>query len=257
MKTLRLALGFLPATLFLAGFGLRAQEATSPSIPPPQASSSLTPKEQALLKRFDTNGDGKLDDEELAHAHEVLQSEARSQRLANASRLYARLLAKYDTAHTGTLTPAQQDEAVAFLKTSAPGVYTRLVQRFDKDGHGSLDRSETEAMFTALSEATKEAKVTESQAPAAPSGQRDRAGRFLYERLLQTFDTGHTGRLNPAEQAAALAYLKSHSPQVYQHLLATFDKNKDGVIDETESQFLFDSLALLPPVPGAGPKEKS
>jgi len=36
---------------------------------PPQASAPLTPLEAEVLKRYDKNGDGKLDEDELAQAH--------------------------------------------------------------------------------------------------------------------------------------------------------------------------------------------
>jgi EF hand len=134
----------LPATLFLAG-GLRADEAR-PAAP-------LTPTEAALLKRFDTNGDGKLDETELADAHEALRAQPGAQpaaRAAMARQVYARLLERFDARQTGHLDPDEQAAAVQFLRENAPRVYQALLERFDVNNDGALDATETAAMFGTL-----------------------------------------------------------------------------------------------------------
>jgi hypothetical protein len=130
----------LPATLFLAA-GLRADEA--------KPAATLTPPEAALLKRFDTNGDGKLDETELADAHEALRG-APGARAAVAGQVYSRLLEHFDRDQTGHLGPDEQAAAVGYLRQNAPRIYQALLQRFDLNGDGELDAPETAAMFGTL-----------------------------------------------------------------------------------------------------------
>jgi hypothetical protein len=143
----------LPATLFLAA-SVRGDEAKPAAV--------LTPYEQALLKRFDTNGDGKLDETELADAHEALRVPAGT-RAAAATQVYARLMARFDQHQTGHLDPDEQAAAVQFLRQNAPRIYQALVQRFDLNGDGELDATETAAMFGALGQ------VAAATAPRPPS----------------------------------------------------------------------------------------
>jgi len=176
MKSPSLPLFALPATLFLAVAAfLRADPppggpAAAPvTLAPPAArqAAALTPTE-ALVRRFDTNGDGKLDEGELAAAHEELRAapempdgemdptgQAAAGRIpggrgAAARAIYARLLAKFDVDHTGALTPAQQAAAVAFLQQNNPYLYQNLLQRFDANGDGQLDAAETATLFATL-----------------------------------------------------------------------------------------------------------
>jgi Ca2+-binding EF-hand superfamily protein len=142
----------LAATLFLIG-AARAENAPAASV--------LTPTEQALLQRYDTNRDGVLDETELANAHEAMRAPVKT-RLARAGVLYARLLRKFDPKQTGKLDPAAQAEAVAFLKAKAPRVYQALLRRFDRDGDGQLEAGETAEMFDVLSRVATAVKAPAS-----------------------------------------------------------------------------------------------
>jgi hypothetical protein len=113
------------------------------------------------LERYDTNGDGVLDETELANAHAAMRAPVKT-RLANARLLYARLLRKFDPRRTGKLDPAAQAEAVEFLKVNAPRVYQALLRRFDRDGDGQLEPGEREEMFDTLSRV-----ATVAMAPAS------------------------------------------------------------------------------------------
>jgi len=282
MKTPKLSRRFLPATLFLLAAGMRAQSTdlldggmnapavetvsgpqivdSQPVGAKPAVASRLSPKEQELLKRFDLNHDGKLDDHELALAHEAIRQEEAGKAVDNARRLYARLLEKFDTERKGNLSPTEQADAVAFLETNYRGVYQKLVQKFDRNGDGKLDADETQAMFTTLAQApaigqgAKDASPV--PAPRAAGVGRGMMARRIYERLLAAFDQDHDGTLDAAEQANALAYLKAHNPRLYDGMVQRYDTDGDGTLDAAESQALFNALAKLPPSgpsPAAGP----
>jgi Ca2+-binding EF-hand superfamily protein len=147
------------ATLFLAaGMGARvqaggssAEAAYAPVSPKPTAATGgLSPLQAELLRRYDTNHDGRLDEEELAAAHaEMLEGQIQTGGVL-AHRLYGRLLQSFDRDGDGKLNPAEQATAVAYLKEHNPIIYERLVQRFDRDGDGKLDEPERAALFQTL-----------------------------------------------------------------------------------------------------------
>ena len=159
MRVSRLLPSVCSATLFLA-CGLCGQEAgpaaaTADDIPVPALAPPshqprpLTPQEEEILKRYDTNGDGKIDADELAAAHEATQPQGRG-RGAIARTIYGALLARFDLDHRGRLNAEEQQRAAAFLASVRPGVYRLLLKRFDKNGDGKLDSAELATMFATL-----------------------------------------------------------------------------------------------------------
>lgn len=88
MRLSRLLAAAASATLFL-GRGLLWGQETAPLPPAPAAvpmpalappthvARPLTPAEQAILEKYDTNGDGKLEPDELAAAHGATQLQTR------------------------------------------------------------------------------------------------------------------------------------------------------------------------------------
>ena len=273
MKTRTLPRRFLPATLFLLAATLRAQSMELPAADaqptetvsgPPLAENDpatapanprLTPKEHELLQRFDTNHDGKLDDQELAAAHEAMHQEEMGKAADRAQRLYGKLLEKFDVEKKGSLNPAEQAQALAFLEANAKPVYQKLLQKFDKNGDGKIDPAESQAMFAVLAQAPKFAQAAKDLStgprPAQLGGGRGLMARRIYEKLLASFDHDHAGSLSPAEQVEALAYLKTHNPRIYDGMVNRFDKDGDGSLEPAESQALFDTLAALPASPKA------
>ncbi len=219
------------------------------------AKAPLTAKEQELLKRFDTNHDGKLDDAELAAAHEAMHQEEMGKAVEKAQRLYGKLLEKFDAEKKGSLNPAEQAQALAFLETNAKPVYQKLLQKFDKNADGKIDATESQAMFDVLAQAPKFAQAAKDLSsgakPSQAGGGRGLMARRIYEKLLTSFDHDHDGSLSPAEQTEALAYLKSHNPRIYDGMLHRFDKDGDGLLEPAESQALFDMLAAIPASPKA------
>ena len=129
MKKRFLPLGLLSATLFLA-----AARPDEPKTTPPPV---LDPAEAGLLRRFDLNHDGKLDEAELAAAHESMLKEGFSGRADGkpGNKFRALLLKRFDRNGDGRLDETERAAAQAYF-----------LQRFDRNHHGRLDEDERAAM---------------------------------------------------------------------------------------------------------------
>ena len=158
MKRLGLSPGLLAATLFL-GVGVRAEETNPNSKTDPQSprvASGMMAQDRAadLLKRFDKNGDGKLDEDELAEAHEAMLREQMARRTAassaapDAAKMRARALAMFDKDGDGRLSDDERAEMQRQLQEFRPAAFgsapnrAALLRRFDKDGDGKIDAAE-------------------------------------------------------------------------------------------------------------------
>lgn len=150
MKSLGLFPTLFAATLFLAA--VRAAE-SDPMAPPPLAppgtgatgAVKLSERDAALLKRFDKNGDGKLDEDELADAHDTMRDEqmARSEGVEPQAR--EKILERFDANQDGRL---DDEERAAMRKALAEGqaaFRARLMERFDLNHDGKLDAAERTA----------------------------------------------------------------------------------------------------------------
>ncbi len=70
--------------------------------------------------------------------------------LAVARRVYYALLERFDQDNSGRLTPAEQVQALDYLKQERPRIYHALVRRFSWSGGPDLDANERAAMFQFL-----------------------------------------------------------------------------------------------------------
>ena len=107
-----------------------------------------------LLKRFDKNGDGTLDEEELAEAHEAMLQEQMARRTAassagpDAAKTRARALAMFDKDGDGRLNDEERAEMQRQLqefRPAGPGAgpnRAALLRRFDKNADGKIDAGE-------------------------------------------------------------------------------------------------------------------
>ena len=146
----------LAATLFLSAPLLWAEDsppAMKPAAPP--AAAMRASRAEELLKRFDKNGDGKLDDIELADAHEAMLKEQLNREAAqaarpNAEQFRARMLELFDKNHDGKLDDDERAEARKYAEEHGlgPGLMNReeVMKRFDKNGDGRLDEAERAEM---------------------------------------------------------------------------------------------------------------
>ncbi len=162
MNTRRLIPLYCSATLFLTGIAgaqpvapdavpavspAASSEDVGPALAPPtRHAHPLTAQEQALLQRYDTNGDGKLDPAELEAAHGAAQ-QAKMGRDVLARQVYDQLLTQFDTGHEGKLNADQQKQAVDFLQANRPRIYQAVAREFDRNADGKLDANETAALF--------------------------------------------------------------------------------------------------------------
>ena len=172
MKRLGLTLALPPAMLFLFT-GLRAADATATpttptaaATPAPAAAAVQRAPENApalskmsaeeILKRFDKNGDGKLDEDEQATAHEAMLEEQMQRRAANPAvkpgQIPPRLLEMFDKNHDGQLDDEERAEMRKYLETHPgmagggggmmAGMRQEILRRFDKNHDGKIDEAE-------------------------------------------------------------------------------------------------------------------
>lgn len=143
MKTSFLVPTCFAATLFLLP-GLWAGDSLPTAATPTEESSpsvDTTARQAELLKRYDKNGDGKLDDSEKAAAKTEMQKHGSARK----AKMRERALARYDKNGDGKLDESERAAAMAEIK-SRPGV----IKRFDKDGDGKLNAEEDAAADKAI-----------------------------------------------------------------------------------------------------------
>ncbi len=101
------------------------------------------PDRQALLERFDTNGDGQLDQAERQTAREAMKARAeqRGERRGPGNRRGGP--GQFDTDGDGVLSDAERNAAAAQMRERASS-NPRAMQRLDTDGDGVLSDAEWE-----------------------------------------------------------------------------------------------------------------
>ena len=129
MKKRFLPLGLFSATLFLAA----TRSAEPKTVPPP----ALDTSQAALLRRYDLNHDGQLDEAELAVAHESMLQEGFSGRAEGkpGNKFRALLLKRFDQNGDGRLDETERAAAQKYF-----------LARFDTNHDGRLDEDERAAM---------------------------------------------------------------------------------------------------------------
>jgi hypothetical protein len=144
--------------------------ASSPSVQPPSANTPLSsaaptasdnnfvPALRAiLLRRFDKNGDGKLDATELAEARKLLSGGLDTRPVTPAEAAYAAngplfglralIMQRFDHQGTGQLDAAEMAEinTLLFGADDLASLQQSILHHFDKKGDGQLDATERAA----------------------------------------------------------------------------------------------------------------
>src|SRR5215207_9004749 len=145
------------ATLFLtaiSGSNLVAQN--SMAMPGDKAEK----RAEAMLKRFDKNGDGRIDDDERADAKEIMLQE-QVERITAQSTLPAALapfrteiMEMFDKNRDGRLDDEERNSAQRYAtRQDRPVIEVEdLNKRFDKNGDGTIDAGERATIDRFLSE---------------------------------------------------------------------------------------------------------
>ena len=211
------------AAMMLVGClpGARAQ--SPPAVPPPTQSPPAPPSappaeaprrglgglldragdrlRAEAMKRFDRNGDGRLDDGERAEALDTLKKKGGDLE----GQVRAFLLTRYDADGNGSLDEAERkgalDDVLQQVERNGPLVKSTIlgaaVRRFDIDGNGTLDGTER----AALGDEVARQWLGQPAGEAARTVSRD----DVRKTLLARFDADRDGRLDAAERAAARA----------------------------------------------------
>jgi hypothetical protein len=132
-----------------------------------------------FMKRFDKNGDGKLDETERKAARSAI--------------------AKRGGGSKGTDRPNTDGSN----KSGSGGGF---LKRFDKNGDGKLDETERKAARSAFAD-------RRSTTDRAPSAKKSDTGRVSKKGLLKKFDNDGDGKLTGGERAAARNALEKRKPK--------------------------------------------
>ena len=169
------------------------------------------PPHEAVLKKFDKDGDGKLSPEERKEMHAARKIEFEKQ---------------FDKDGDGKLS---KDERQAMREAHKAEVEKRKAEyekrfqaQFDKDGDGKLNAEETKAL-------------------EAERAKRAERMREMAKLRRNNFDKNGDGKLDAAEEKAWMEareqFQKKYGDPAVQHraeMLKKFDKNGDGKLDEEE-----------------------
>jgi Ca2+-binding EF-hand superfamily protein len=122
---------------------------------------------ERMLKEFDTDGDGKLSEQERANAKETVKTLMEKRKQA--------MLDKVDKDGDGQVSEEEKAAAKDALKAKAEARRKAMLEKYDADGDGTLDEAERKTMLE-----------TERKA------------------LVEKFDKDGDGKLSPEERKAAV-----------------------------------------------------
>ena len=210
------------ATLFLllaSLTNLPAQEMT-----PGAGNAKASKRAEDLLKRYDKNGDGRIDDDERADAKEGMMKEQIDRQMARATALpggleqfRAQALEMFDKNRDGRLDEAERAAAQKFvaIRDEAASNAAQLVKRFDRNGDGLIDASE---------QATIESFIGELRALGSSQARSE---------LLRMFDRNSDGKIDEEEFVEVEKFVRPRIESAPAHL-RRHDTNGNGMLDDAE-----------------------
>lgn len=200
----------MKALLLLLPLAACAAEPVLPETP--AAASQQSERQRALMQRFDTNGDGQLDESEKEAARSMMGGGAGGPRGAQAQMMRERLMERFDANGDGTLNEAERSEAFdAIVSDPSRPAAQRILQRFDANGDGALNADEKAAALAAWSQMQDGAGRPGTAAPGGRPGARLTPEQR--EAILRRFDANGDGQLDDSEREAARAAWRERQRQ--------------------------------------------
>lgn len=182
---------------------------------PSAAPNAAAKRADELLKRYDKNGDGRIDDDERADAKDAMMKEQTERQMIRAAVLpggidafRARMIELFDANKDGRLDEAERVEAQRFAVENgfSPNGELRddTLKRFDRNANGRIDDDERDALQAFVKERLR-------AGPGAPK--RENASVLELEKVLRAaieanpaqlavYDTDRDGRISDLEWTA-------------------------------------------------------
>ena len=225
---------------------------------------------QELIKRFDRDGDGRLNEQERQVMQQEMQKRA-SPATARPSR--EDVIKKYDRNGDGRLDARELAAMRSQMARTRDGAGNRpsgnnrpggdnraMIERFDTNKNGRLDPPEQQKMREAL----QQRQTDKPSQPQRPAQAGDRSSGANRQQALQRFDANGNGRLDPEELQKARAAFEevrrrgggqrdssriqgvepsSRKPRLEtSSLLEKYDANKNGRLDADERQLAMEAM---------------
>jgi hypothetical protein len=211
MKNRSVTLCFLTATLFaVPAF---AAEQSAEATPPPTASApGPRPGREEMIKRFDRDGDGQLNDVERQGAREEMRQKW-AERGGKRGAMEGKMRKRLDRDGNGRFDRAERHQATKLMRKMHRKMHRQMMHRSHRWGSEHAGRG--------------------ARGPALG------AHRPMRQAMLKRFDQDGDGRLNEGERGearkageAARAKMQERRKQV----LSRFDGDGDGRLGESERQ---------------------
>lgn len=155
---------------------------------------------EEFMKRFDTDGDGELSDEE----REAVRREYGDRRRGD-EQMREIVMRRFDADGDGELNDAERDAVRAEFRRVREEIQARIMPQYDLDGDGELNREERQAAMPAY------------------------RAEFERMRAFAVLDEDGSGDINPAELAKAISAVGEGSELM--------DLNRDGQIDFEDATY--------------------
>ena len=155
-----------------------------------------------FMDRYDTDGDGELNEAEREVMREAMRERWRE-------RMMERMTERFDADGDGELNEEERLEAEAEMEARRIEWQVRMTERFDTDGDGQVSPAEEEAARNQF-----------------------RRGRGMDEQTIQRYDTDGDGELNLDESYAA--YLDRFDQRERAQFVRQYDASADGTVDAAD-----------------------
>jgi Ca2+-binding EF-hand superfamily protein len=218
MKRSGLTSRFLPATLFLTVICAAVLNGQEPAM------AEKSRRSEAILKRFDKNGDGRIDEDERIEAKEIMLKEQAERMTPRTMALppglepfRAEALAMFDQNRDGQLDEIERGAAQRFVTgmQEPASENAELKRRFDQDGDGKIDDGER-------------AKLDQFVAELRALGTAQ-----MRVQLLQRFDLNLDGKIDDEEFPELEKFVRPRI-EANKVQVARYDSDGDGRLDEKE-----------------------